>query len=195
MNMKMKVIFSAISLQPSAIIARLPRAMMACAGVLLLALVLLSGANVVFRMCGAPFAGTWELAGFSGALLASFALAETQRKRGHVELDFLTRRYSPRAQRIAGAVNVALGALVMAVVSLQLIRLALGKMRVGELSETLRLPFAWVMLAVAAGFVLLALVYVADAARAFRGAVETKLHFPVDDDKTDRGKRSSNERE
>jgi len=165
-------------------IARAPRAMMALAGVLLLALVLVSGANVILRMCGIPFAGTWELAGFSGALLASFALAETQRRRGHVELDFLTRRYSPRAQRVAGAVNVSLGAAVMAVVSLQLVRCALGKMRAGELSETLRLPFAWVMLAVAVGFVLLALVYVADAANACFKNEETKLHFPVDGDKT-----------
>jgi len=160
--------------------------MMAVAGVLLIALVLVSGANVILRMCGIPFAGTWELAGFSGALLASFALAETQRKRGHVELDILTRRYSPRAQRIAGAVNVMLGAAVMAVVSLQLVRLALDKMRAGELSETLRLPFAWVMLAVAVGFILLALVYVADAVNACFKTSETKLHFPVDGDKSER---------
>jgi len=152
----------------------------ALAGVLLVFLMLLSGISVVLRMCKMPFAGEYELAGFAGALLAAFALAETQRKRGHVELDVITRRFSPRLRRIAGSVNVLLGALAMAVVSLQLIRRALSLIRAGEVSETLRVPFAWVMLAVAAGFILLALVYVADAC--CHGA-EAALQFPVDEDK------------
>ena len=155
---------------------------MAVSGVLLFFLVALSGASVILRLCGKPFAGEYELAGFAGALLASFALAETQRKRGHVELDIFTRRLSPLARRVIGAANVLLGALVMAVVSLQLIRLTLFKMRSGEVSETLHLPFVWVMFAVAVGFIVLALVYVADAlAACFKTA--PALHFPVDGDK------------
>ena len=171
-----------------------PRTLQVCAGVLLLALVLLSGVTVVLRLSGTPFAGGYELAGFAGALLASFALAETQRNRGHVELDIITRRFSPRAKRIAGVVNMLLGAMVMAVVSLQLVRRALTVRVTGEVSETLKLPFAWVMLAVAAGFIMLALVYVADAMRACLANTPGELHFPVDGDKTGR-KRSSNERE
>jgi TRAP-type C4-dicarboxylate transport system permease small subunit len=175
------------SLQPSAfslsaVAARVPRAMVAVAAVLLVLLMLLSGVSVVARLCGAPFAGEYELAGFAGALLAAFALAETQRTRGHVELDVLTRRYTPRARRVAGAVNALLGAAAMGVVVLQLARSALAKMRAGEVSETLRLPFAWLMLAVAAGFLLLALVYVADALAACRKGAAEQLQFPVDED-------------
>ena len=166
-----------------------PRTLQVCAGVLLLALVLLSGVSVVLGLCGRPFAGAWEMSGLMGALIASFALAETQRNRGHVELDIITRRFSPRAQRVAGVVNVVLGAVVMAVVSLQLIRLALVKTRVGELSENLRLPMAWFMFAVAGGFIMLALVYVADAVRACLADAPGKLHFPVDGDKTEKEKK------
>ena len=119
-----------------------------------------------------------------------FALAETQRNRGHVELDILTRRYSPRARRAAGVVNVLLGAVVMAVVSLQLIRRALWLMQKGEVSETLKLPFAWIMLAVAAGFIMLALVYVADAVAAYCKNAPTGLHFPVDGDKAKKKEQS-----
>ncbi|MCL1887746.1 MAG: TRAP transporter small permease, partial [Kiritimatiellaeota bacterium] len=156
--------FLALSPQPLALVlARLSRVLMVCAGVLLAALMLMSGAGVVARLCGRTFAGSYELAGFAGALLAAFTLAETQRGRGHVELDVITRRYSPRARRAAGAANVLLGALAMAVVALQLVRRALSLSRAGEVSETLKMPFAWVMVAVAAGFVLLAVVYVADA--------------------------------
>jgi TRAP-type C4-dicarboxylate transport system permease small subunit len=163
-------------------IAPFSRAMMICAGVLLFFLMLLSGASVVLRMCGMPFAGEYELAGFAGALLASFALAETQRNRGHVELDVFTRRYSPRVRRFAGAINVLFGAIVMAVLSLQLIRLALAKARYGEVSETLKIPFTWVMVAVAAGFILLAIVYVVDAASACFRVEPGTLNYPVDED-------------
>jgi len=162
----------------------LPSAFCLFSGVLLFFLVALSGVSVVMRLCGKPFAGAYELVGFAGALLASFALAETQRRRGHVELDIFTRRLSQNAQRVIGAVNVLLGAAAMAVVSLQLVRLALKKMEAGEVSETLRLPFAWVMFATAAGFVLLALVYAADAVAAVFRAKPNALHFPVDGDKS-----------
>ena len=155
---------------------------MSFSGVLLFFLAVLSGVSVVLRLCGKPFAGEYELAGFAGALLASFALAETQRKRGHVELDIFTRRLSPVARRAIGATNVLLGALVMGVVALQLIRLTLVKMRAGEVSETLHLPFVWVMFAVAAGFIVLALAYIADALAAFFRTTPG-LHFPVDGDK------------
>ena len=174
---------------PGTCLAVLSRALQFCAGGLLLALMLLSGVCVVLRMCKMPFSGEYELAGFAGALLASFALAETQRNRGHVELDVFTRRYSPRAQRIVGAVNELLGALVMAVVSLQLVRYGLMKMRVGEVSETLRLPFAWVMFAVAAGFILLALVYVADALASCMKTVPEGLNFPADNDDSNASKK------
>jgi TRAP-type C4-dicarboxylate transport system permease small subunit len=158
------------------------RVLMACSGVLLFFLVGLSGVSVILRLCGKPFAGEYELAGWAGALLASFALAETQRKRGHVELDIFTRRLSPTVRRVLGATNVLLGALVMAVVALQLVRRTLWIMSKGEVSETLRLPFYWVMFAVAAGFVVLALAYIADALAAFFRTAPG-LHFPVDSDK------------
>jgi TRAP-type C4-dicarboxylate transport system permease small subunit len=159
------------------------RVLQGCAGVLLLFLMLLSGVSVVLRLCGRPFAGEYELAGFAGALLASFALAETQRNRGHVELDIFTRRFSQRTQRILGAINVLIGALVMGVVSLQLIRRAMVLMRTGEVSETLKLPLTWIMMAVAVGFIMLALVYVADGIRSCCQAASAGLHFPVDGDK------------
>ena len=50
--------------------ARLCRAGMAVAGLLLAGLVLLSGLNVVFRLAGHPISATYELSGLAGALLA-----------------------------------------------------------------------------------------------------------------------------
>lgn len=113
-----------------------------------------------------------------GALLASFALAETQRRRGHVELDVLTRRYSEKTRRGVNLFNMSAGALVMAVVAMQLLCHAVRISRAGEVSETLRLPFGAIMVATACGFILLAVVYVADAFHRETGA----LQFPADGD-------------
>ena len=60
---------------------------MAVAGFLLASLVLLSGVNVACRLAGHPISASYELSGLFGALIAALALADTQRKRGHVELD------------------------------------------------------------------------------------------------------------
>jgi len=88
---------------------------MAISGALLVALVLMSGCNVAMRVAGHPVSASYELSGFFGALIAALALADTQRKRGHVELDLFTSKYSEGARRWIGAFNVLAGALLMAV--------------------------------------------------------------------------------
>ena len=54
---------------------------MALAGVAVIALMLLASGNVIMRMFGKPFSGTYELVGFLGALVIAFALGETQRRK------------------------------------------------------------------------------------------------------------------
>jgi TRAP-type C4-dicarboxylate transport system permease small subunit len=142
--------------------ARLCRAGMAVSALLLASLVLLSGLNVVFRMAGHPISATYELSGLAGALLAALALAETQRRRGHVELDLFTRGYSPAVQRRLGAVNVLAGALLMIVLALQMARRAGTLLRAGEVSETLKLPYPWLMYAATLGLLLLAVSFLTD---------------------------------
>ena len=85
---------------------------MIVSGTLLVALITLSGLNVVCRLVGHPISASYELSGLFGALLASLALADTQRKRGHVELDFFTRKYPGSIKRWIGAFNVFAGALL-----------------------------------------------------------------------------------
>ena len=136
---------------------------MAAAGTLLLALVAFSGAAVALRAAGRPFSGAYELSGLAGALIASLALADTQRKRGHVELDMFTRKYRPGARRALGFFNTALGFLVTALLAVQLSARASRLLAAGELSETLRLPYPWLMHACAAALGLFACAYLTDA--------------------------------
>ncbi len=141
---------------------RLCVAGMAVAGMLLATLVVLSGLNVVYRLLGRPISASYELSGLFGALIAALALADTQRKRGHVELDLFTRNYSVAARRWVGAFNVFAGALLMLVLGSQIVCRANVLLRAGEVSETLKLPYPWLMYGAAFGLFLLAASFLTD---------------------------------
>ncbi|HNX35132.1 MAG TPA: TRAP transporter small permease subunit [Kiritimatiellia bacterium] len=135
---------------------------MAVSGALLVALVLLSGLNVACRLAGHPLSASYELSGLFGALIAALALADTQRKRGHVELDLFTRNYSATTRRWVGVCNVFGGALLMLLLGCQLANRAGVLLRAGEVSETLKLPYPWLMYGAAFGLFLLAASFLTD---------------------------------
>jgi TRAP-type C4-dicarboxylate transport system permease small subunit len=135
---------------------------MAVSGTLLVTLVLLSGCNVAFRLAGHPVSASYELSGLFGALIASLALADTQRKRGHVELDLFTRAYSAAARRWVGAFNVFAGAVLVLLLGCQIANRAGTLLRAGEVSETLKLPYPWLMYGAVFGLFLLAASFLTD---------------------------------
>ncbi len=141
---------------------RLCLAGMAVSGALLVTLVLMSGCNVAFRLAGRPLSASYELSGLLGALIASLALADTQRKRGHVELDLFTRSYSAQARRWLGALNVFAGAVLVIFLGCQLANRAGVLLRAGEVSETLKLPYPWLMYGAVFGLFLLAASFLTD---------------------------------
>jgi TRAP-type C4-dicarboxylate transport system permease small subunit len=141
---------------------RLCTAGMAVAGGLLALLVTLSGINVACRLAGHPVSASYELSGLFGALIAALALADTQRKRGHVELDLFTRVYPRSVRRWVGAFNVFAGSALVVLLGCQLASRAGVLLRAGEVSETLKLPYPWLMYGAAFGLFLLAASFFTD---------------------------------
>jgi len=135
---------------------------MIISGALLLGLVILAACNMVCRLLDMPISASYELSGFAGALMAALALAETQRQRGHVELDFFTRSYSLRVRRWIGTFNVFAGAILMFLLAYQLSFRAASLLQAGEVSETLKLPYPWLMVGVVLGLLLLGLSFLTD---------------------------------
>ena len=135
---------------------------MIISGALLLGLVVMASCNMVCRLLDIPISASYELSGFAWALMAALALAETQRQRGHVELDFFTRSYSLRVRRWIGAFNVFTGALLMFILAYQLSFRAASLLQAGEVSETLKLPYPWLMVGVVLGLLLLGLSFLTD---------------------------------
>lgn len=139
---------------------------MVVGGAALLLLVLLATGNVTMRMFGIPFAGTYEIVAFLGALVTAGALAHTQRRRDHIMVDIITDRFPPLLKRMLDAISDALAAGLFGIAAWQ-VSVWGGKLREsGELSETLQLKFYPFVYATAAGFALLTLVLVLQMFRA-----------------------------
>jgi TRAP-type C4-dicarboxylate transport system permease small subunit len=140
----------------------LSKSFLVVAGGALLLLVLLATANVGLRFFHAPFAGTYELVSFLGALVTAGALAHTQRRKDHIVVEILSEKFPPLVKRCLDAVNYAVTSALFAVIAWQ-VWVWGGKIKEGgELSETLKLTYYPFVYLVAAGFALLALVLFVD---------------------------------
>ena len=131
---------------------------MAIGGIALLLLVLLATGNVALRLFHIPFAGTYEVVSFLGALVTAGALAHTQRRRDHIMVDILTDRFPQPVRRFLGVVSDGLTACLFGIAAWQVYRWGEKLRDSGELSETLQLKFYPFVYGVAAGFALLTLV-------------------------------------
>lgn len=131
-----------------------------CGGAVLVGMIALTCANILVRIVGAPIRGTFELMGYGGAAVTALALGYTQTRRGHIAVNVLINRFSPRTQKALNSLNDAACALFFIVVTWQLVQKANGFVKTGEVSETLRVVFYPFTYIVALGCGLLALVFV-----------------------------------
>jgi TRAP-type C4-dicarboxylate transport system permease small subunit len=144
----------------------LSRFCMIVGGVALLLLVLLATGNVAMRLFHVPFAGTYEIVSFLGALVTAGALAHTQRRKDHIMVDIVTDRFPPLVKRLLDAVSDGLAALLFGIAAWQVWKWGDNLKMSGELSETLQLRYYPFVYGVAAGFGLLTLVLVLQMLRA-----------------------------
>lgn len=140
----------------------LNQALMWIAGLLLAGMVLLTCANIFLRIIWIPVRGTFELVGYSGAVLTAFALGYAQTRRGHIAVDVLVLRFSQKTQRILDIINHCICMIFFALVAWQISRYATTLWRTGELTETLQIVYYPFTYAVALGCATLSLVFLTD---------------------------------
>jgi TRAP-type C4-dicarboxylate transport system permease small subunit len=126
-----------------------------------MAMMLLTCADIVLRLMRRPITGTYELMGFLAALFVSFALAQTSVDKGHIAVDFLVMRLSRRAQRIIDALNDGVCIGLFALVTRQCVVYGAELRASGEVSMTLQLPVYPVVYGIGAGCAVLCLVLAA----------------------------------
>ena len=132
------------------------------AGIFLIAMIVLTCANIFSRLFWIPVRGTYELMGFMGAVVASFALGYTQIKRGHIAVNILVNSFSEKTQRILNGVNHTVCMVFFSLAAWKISEKATTIKNTGEVTETLRIVYHPFVYGVAIGCAVLALVFFAD---------------------------------
>lgn len=127
------------------------------ASIAVVVMMLLSTADVGLRLFGHPVPGSYELVGFLGTLVVSFALARTALERGNIAVDILVEKLPRRAQAVVALANDAVGSVLFGLIGWQSLRYALELKHSGEVSSTLGMPVYPFALGIALGCGLLAL--------------------------------------
>jgi TRAP-type C4-dicarboxylate transport system permease small subunit len=141
----------------------------ACAGIV--AMMLLTCADVLLRLARYPIPGTYEIIGFLGTVVAAFAMGQTSVDRGHIAVEFFTSMLPVRWQLYIEGLEAAVGAALFGLLAWQSAVYARDLQASGEVSLTLAMPispFAW---GIAVGCTLLCCVLLIDFIRFVRRVV------------------------
>jgi len=128
-------------------ISILNRGLACVAGISLVAMVLVTVGEMVFRMFGKPMAGTVETIGWLAAVTTAFALGYTQIHQGHVSIDLFTRKLGPLLQVMVSMLVYLASTALFAIVTWNVFRHAGVLRETGSLSETMKvIVYPWVYL-------------------------------------------------
>ena len=117
------------------------------AGISLVAMMLVTVGEMVFRMFGKPMAGTVETIGWLAAVTTAFALGYTQLYQGHVSIDLFVRRLKPLAAASLNVVVYFIATALFVVVTWNVFQHAGVLRETGSLSETMKvIVYPWVYL-------------------------------------------------
>jgi len=111
------------------------------AGTAIVAMMLLTCADVVLRYFRRPIPGTYELVCFLGAIAVSFAMAHTSIEKGHVSVSFIVTLFPSRLQRLIECMTSCFGFFFFALLAWQSFIYANDLYASHEVSLTLELPF------------------------------------------------------
>lgn len=115
------------------------------------AMMILTCADVILRFFRRPIPGTYELVGFLGALSVSFALAYTSLERGHIAVDLLIKKFPNRVRNFIDGINCLVSAALFAMITWQSVLEAVSLRESGEVSMTLQMPLYPIAFGIALG--------------------------------------------
>jgi len=138
----------------------------ALAGATVVVMMLLTCADVLLRLLRHPIPGTYELVGFLGTVIVSFALALTSLEKGHIAVEILAEKLPPRVRVGLEAITFPISASLFGLLTWQSLMYAADMRQSGEVSVTLTMPIYPFIYGIAAGSALLVAVLAAESLRA-----------------------------
>ncbi|MCD6353486.1 MAG: TRAP transporter small permease [Proteobacteria bacterium] len=122
------------------------------------AMMLLTSADVILRLFRRPITGAYEIVGFLGAIVISFSLAYTSVEKGHIAVEFLVQRFSAKVQAVVDSINYLFGIALFGLITWQSILYAGDLKQCGEVSLTVEMPIYPFVYGISIGSGLLCLV-------------------------------------
>lgn len=122
------------------IINTLSRLMYWIASVAIVSIVFLTVTDVILRRFRMPIDWAFEVVVLLGAIAIGFSVPQTTIHKGHVLMDFITERLSPRWQRIFSMITRCLGIFIFAIFGWRVFPYGNNLWRSGQVSPILQLP-------------------------------------------------------
>ena len=122
-------------------------------------------ADIAMRLFRRPILGTYDIVEF---------LAQTTVKQGHVAVQLIVARLSPRVQKFIYVITHLLSIALFALLAWECVRYGNDLQASGEVSMTLQLPFLPVLYGIAMSAVMVCLVLAADIVLALTRGAETR---------------------
>ena len=126
------------------------------------AIMLLTVADIVLRRFRMPIPGTYEMVGFLGSLVVAFSMAYTAAERGHISVDLFVQKLPKGGKAFLQCILSLAGALFFALMAWAGMDAAADVRQSGEVSLTLEMPIHPFMYGMAAGCATLAVVLLKD---------------------------------
>jgi len=136
--------------------------LLAIAGFFMVAMVLLTCSDILFRLVWVPIRGSVELVGYFSAVVTAFALGYTQMRKGHTSVDVVVNLFPTKLKRFLGTLNSMICMSFFAFAAWRITAWSTTIRQVGEVSETLRIVFYPFSYGVALGCGVLSLVFLTE---------------------------------
>ncbi|MCD6150579.1 MAG: TRAP transporter small permease [Deltaproteobacteria bacterium] len=124
----------------------------------IMAMMMLTCADVLLRLFKHPILGTYELVGLFGALTIALAIPATTLSKGHVAVDFLIDKLPLSARKICTIITTLLSISLFALIAWQSFIYANILRSTGEVTLSLQMPFYPIVYAIAAAALLVCVV-------------------------------------
>jgi TRAP-type C4-dicarboxylate transport system permease small subunit len=126
-------------------------------GFAVLALMLLATGNVMLRIFHIPFRGTYEIVSFLGAIVISFALGYTLKRKDHIVVDIVSDKFPEGLKKVIDIIAYICIAVFFAIVAWQMYVWGMKLWDENEVSETLKIIYYPFVFACALGFAAISL--------------------------------------
>jgi len=127
--------------------------------------------DVLLRLVWRPVPGTFEMVTILGAMTISMAVAHCAVMKGHVAIDVLVERFSPRIQGVIDSITSLISLIVIGAVSGQMLIFATRMWQRGYATADLAIPHHPFIYGVAVGLGVLCLVLLLELCKSLLRAV------------------------